>query len=166
MRSLLLLSLLLSATQAFSPDSQGRTAATTHSMAPRFVGGEWVANSPDERPEAGYGPGKTLLMHGPKPFFSRIFQEREYEQAVLKFMAQDGVSRIEAQGNMDAYLRNPNDWAYQRFESQRKGVKVNYWDIKPKELGLVFVWSTVVLSVVGRGAYAISEGVGFYDFLE
>lgn len=134
-------------------------------MAPRFVGGEWVPNSPEEAPEAGYGIGKTLLLHGPKPFFSRIFQEREYEQAVLKFMATDGVSRVEAQGNMDAYLRNPNDWAYQRFESQKKGVTVNYWDIKPKELGLVLVWSTVVLSVVGRGVYSLSEGVGFYDFL-
>lgn len=134
-------------------------------MAPRFVGGEWVANSPTDTAEAGYSAGKTLLMHGPKPFFSRIFQEREYEQAVLKFMAQDGVDRNEAQGNMDAYLRNPNDWAFQRFESEKKGVKINYSEIRSKELGLVLVWSVVVVFVVGRVAYSLSEGVGFYDFM-
>ena len=81
-------------------------------------------------------------------------------------LSDSNLSRNEAQGNMDAYLRNPNDWAFQRFESQKKGIKVNYWDIKPKEFGLVLVWSTVVVSVVGRGAYSLSEGIGFYDFLQ
>lgn len=69
-------------------------------MAPKYDGTKWVATKPEEGPEAGYDELQTLLMHGPKPFFSRVFQSEDYEQAVLKFMAGDKVGRVEAQGNM------------------------------------------------------------------
>jgi len=143
----------------------GTIAATRLHMAPKYDGTRWVATQPEEMPEAGYGPAKTLLLQGPKPFFHRIFQKDDYEQAVLKFMAGDNVSRVEAQGNMDAYLRNPNDWAVNRLQEQRTGRKINYWDVNPNEIVLVALWSIIVLAVVGRVVYSISEGVGFYDFL-
>jgi hypothetical protein len=71
---------------------------------------KWVTTGPNQLPEAGYPPTKTLLLQGPKPFLTRILQKEDYEQAVLKFMAGDKItSRDIAQGNMDAYLRNPQD---------------------------------------------------------
>jgi len=72
-------------------------------MVPRYdpVAQKWETNSPEtDGPEAGYGPGKTLLLQGPKPFLHRIFQPDQYEQAVLKYMASENCNRIEAQGNM------------------------------------------------------------------
>jgi hypothetical protein len=58
-----------------------------------------------EGPAAGYPPIGTLLRQGPQPYFQRVFNTEDYEQAVLKFMAVEQCSRNEAQGNMDAYLR-------------------------------------------------------------
>jgi len=77
-------------------------------MAPRFdrATQRWSPSTPDEGPEAGYGIGRTLLLQGPKPFIHRLFQPDDYEQAVLKFMAGEKCSRVEAQGNMDAYLES------------------------------------------------------------
>ena len=39
-------------------------------------------------------------------------------------MAQDGCDRKEAQGNMDAFLDNPQDWGYQKMEEKNKGKPV------------------------------------------
>jgi hypothetical protein len=66
---------------------------------------KFVTTSPEEGPEAGYPPFGSLLRQGPEPFIQRIFKADEYEQAVLKFMAVEKVDRMEAQGNMDAFLR-------------------------------------------------------------
>ena len=83
-----------------------KTITTTKMfMAPKYDGTKWISTLPEDGPDAGYPPTKTLLLHGPKPYLTRIFQPDDYEQAVLKFMASDKVNRIEAQGNMDAYLR-------------------------------------------------------------
>ena len=73
-------------------------------MAPRFdkTQQKWIPTKPEEGPEAGYPASRTLLLHGPRPFFSRVFTPDDYEQAVLKYMAGDKCSRDEAQGNMDA----------------------------------------------------------------
>lgn len=134
-------------------------------MVPKYDGSRWVPQKPEDMPEAGYAPLQTLLMHGPKPYFTRIFQPEDYEQAVLKFMAADKVGRVEAQGNMDAYLRNPNDWAVNRIQEQRTGKNIDYWTLRPKELILVSVWSLVVVGVLGRITVSLLEGQGFYDFL-
>jgi hypothetical protein len=106
---LLLLMVSVVCTSAFSPigatqKNANKKLSTSVFMAPKWDGEKWVPTSPEEGPEAGYGPGKTLLLQGPKPFLTRIFQPQDYEQAVLKFMAGDKCSRDEAQGNMDLYL--------------------------------------------------------------
>lgn len=72
----------------------------------KYDGSRWIPTKPEEGPEAGYGIGKTLLLRGPKPFLTRLLSPDDYEQAVLKFMAGDKCSRIEAQANMDFYLES------------------------------------------------------------
>jgi len=96
---------VLAMVSAFAPPSATVAARSSAlQMAPKWDGEKWQPSGPEEEPGAGYGIGKTLLLHGPKPFFNRVFQPDDYEQAVLKFMAQDKCGRIEAQGNMDFYL--------------------------------------------------------------
>ena len=46
-------------------------------------------------------PVGTLFRQGPKPFFQRLSNVDDYEQAVYKYMAKDKCSREEAQGNID-----------------------------------------------------------------
>jgi len=104
-------------------------------MAPRFdkATQQWVPTKPEEGPEGGYDIWKTLLLQGPKPFFTRLFQPNDYEQAVLKYMASDGCSREEAQGNMDAYLENFQDWTYQKLQEKKGGFKKDYTRIDKKQ---------------------------------
>ena len=143
-----------------------RKSTTLLHMAPQFDGEKWVATSDAELPTAGYGMGKTLLLQGPKPFLTRLLQPDDYEQAVLKFMATDQCDRSTAQGNMDAYLRNPQDWMYNRMEEEKRGIKIDYTRISPKEILLVLVWSSIVVAVVGRGVYSVSAGESFVSALE
>jgi hypothetical protein len=123
---------------------------------------KWIPTGPNQLPDSGYPPSKTLLLQGPKPFLTRIFQSDDYEQAVLKFMAGDNVtSRDKAQGNMDAYLRNPQDWMYNRMQSQQKGFEIDYTRLEVKDIVLVSVWSIIVFAIIGRVAYsAIVLGTG------
>lgn len=101
----LLIAATLSLTEAFViPENHASKMRSTEPlfMAPRYdkTTDKWVASSAEEGPGAGYGITKTLLLHGPEPFFQRVFKPDDYEQAVLKFMAGDKCSRDEAQGNM------------------------------------------------------------------
>lgn len=160
----LFLSFTALSSNAFTPGAQPRPkqqSSTGTRMAPKYVDNKWIPQSEKEMPDAGYDVVGTLFRHGPKPVFSRIFQPDDYEQAVLKFMAAAKCDRNTAQGNMDAYLRNPNDWLYSRMEEERLGFKIDYVTIQPKAVALVAVWSTIVLAVVGRAAYAIAYGVDF-----
>ena len=52
-------------------------------------------------------------------------------------MANEKVGRKEAQGNMDAYFENPNDWAYQKNVERNGGYKRDYANANtdPKQLG-------------------------------
>jgi hypothetical protein len=139
-------------------------------MAPKFENGKWVATQPDDQPEAGYPPFQTLIMHGPGPWFTRTFNPDDYEQAVLKFMASDKVSRTEAQGNMDAYLRNPADWTYNRMESEKRGTKIDYATVNPKETAKVLVWAGIVFFFFGRIGIVLASGADvnnmeFWSFL-
>ena len=102
-------------TSAFAPAAIQQPTATTFAapttttsrsvlgMAPKYDGDQWVPTTPEEGTDA-YPAIKTLLLHGPIPFYNRIFKNKDYQQAVLKFMATDKVDRLEAQGNMDFYL--------------------------------------------------------------
>jgi hypothetical protein len=47
-----------------------------------------------EGPSAGYGIVGSLYRAGPVPFIQRIVNAESYEQAVLKYMAQEGCDRI------------------------------------------------------------------------
>ncbi len=129
-------------------------------MAPRFDKkvNIWVPTSADEGPEAGYDIWGTVIRHGPIPFFNRLVKADEYEQGVLKFMAGDKVDRMRAQAEMDAYLSNPNDWAYNRL----KGYNVDYLSINRKQLVLNLVWSTVVLVLLSRGIYCLTTGENYW----
>lgn len=96
-------------------------------MAPRFdkSTGKWFTDKPDEMDGSSYGPIGSLYRAGPKPFLQRIFNAETYDQAVLKYMAQDGCDRREAQGNMDAFLENPQVSSTQNWPSIRKYVTNN-----------------------------------------
>jgi hypothetical protein len=146
-----------------SPSSMTRPSSSPLHMVPKYDGSRWIPTTfPDD--VQGYPKWHTLLLHGPRPYYERVFKADEYEQAVLKFMAVDGVSRNEAQGNMDAYLRNPNDWAFDRMEAQKRGVKLDYVTLDPKAIVLTLVWSTIVFAVLGRAIVALSSGTNFWAF--
>jgi hypothetical protein len=138
-----------------------KTIPSALHMVPKFVGNKWEASSPEEMPEAGYDVLGTFLRQGPEPTITRIFSPDDYEQAVLKFMATEKCDRKTAQGNMDAYLRNPPDWTYIRMQDQKKGYKRDYVTLSPIAVAKVLVWSTIVFGLAGRAIYAITTGNRF-----
>merc|ERR1719148_121062 len=69
----------------------------------------WETDSPEtEGPSGGYNIAGSLFRAGPLPVFQRIINGDAYEQGVLKYIAGEGCGRVEAQGNFDACLENPN----------------------------------------------------------
>jgi hypothetical protein len=144
-----------------SPTTRSMSPSSVLHMVPKFVGNKWVPQTPEDGPEAGYDVIGTFLRQGPEPTLTRIFSPDDYEQAVLKFMATEKCDRNTAQGNMDAYLRNPPDWTYVRMEDQKRGFVRDYVTLKPLEVGKVIVWSTIVFALVGRAIYAITTGNRF-----
>ena len=177
----LTLFLTLITTHAFTGHYDARNGGRTSlSMAPKYdkALSRWVVTDDEDGPEAGYGPVKTLLLRGPKPFFSRIFTPDDYEQAVLKFMAGEKCSREVAQGNMvcfshgevlvwkatlnltpapfdahfqDRYLENGQDWAFERLEAEKKGRDYPaYHILDTKQLVLTLTWSAIVSWVLFR----------------
>jgi len=162
MLRLVFVALSLGFAASFAPRATTNTRSSFFlKMAPKFDGEKWLPQSKDDMPSAGYGVGRTFLLQGPKPVFTRLFQPDDYEQAVLKFMASDKCDRRTAQGNMDAYLRNPQDWMFNRMEEEKRGMKYNYVDIDFKNIVLVLTWSAIVSLVVGRAAYSLANGVDF-----
>jgi len=130
-------------------------------MAPKFKGGKWVPQSEDDMPSAGYGVSKTFFLQGPKPALTRLFQPDDYEQAVLKFMAGEQCDRVTAQGNMDFYLRSPQDWQENRYLEEKRGIKRDYTQLNAAKIVSVLAWSTIVLLAVGRGVYCQVYDVEF-----
>ena len=118
-------------------------------MVPRFDPSEqkWFPSSEEESASANYGPVRSLLRHGPKAFFVRVTQPDQYDDqgSVLKFMASDKVGRWEAQGNMDRFNENAQDWIFERLEAKRKGkASPDYVTLNPKQVVLSSVWAGVV----------------------
>ena len=106
--------------------------------------------------EKGYPIYETLLRNGPVPFFTRLTNSDDYEQAVFKFQASEKCSINEAQGNMDAYFENPHDWAYQRVQQERGGYKKDYGGpLDPKQVGLTVTWGTFITYFLGSFAYSL-----------
>ena len=136
-------------------------------MVPKYVGNQWVPQTEDDLPSAGYDVFGTFVRHGPKPTLTRITSPNDYEQAILKFMVTDQCNYITAQGNMDAYLRNPPDWQYQRMEDMKNGYERqrDYVTIQVKDIILVLTWSAIVVAVVGRVIYSVTNGVDFVSLL-
>lgn len=87
---ILAFALVVAVCSAFAPFQQATAGSKTSLFAaqkvPKFDGDKWVYTAEDQKPSAGYGATKTLLLHGPAPFINRVFQTDDYEQAVLKFM--------------------------------------------------------------------------------
>jgi hypothetical protein len=111
----------------------------------------------------GYGVAGSLIRQGPVPFVQRLLNPDDYEQGVLKLMAnssEERMSRNEAQGNFDAYLQNPNDWALQKMEEKNGAPKFDYANanMEPSELVLTGLWSSLLLSFVGRIVYVGING--------
>lgn len=152
---------LLSA--AFSLHPARSVSSSALGMAPRYDKqlNRWEITSPEEGPEGGYDIWGTVIRHGPVPLFNRIAKADEYEQGVLKFMAGDKVDRMTAQAEMDAYLANPNDWAYNRLN----GYNVDYLSINQKQLTLNLVWSALILTLLARGAYCSIAGEYYWSFI-
>jgi hypothetical protein len=130
-------------------------------MAPRYnpATQRWEATTPEE--EQGYPPTGSLIRQGPVPFLQRLIKSDEYEQGVLKMMAKDStMDRNEAQGNMDAYLRSPNDWALQKVEEKNGAPKFDYANanMDMQDLVLTGVWTSILLTFVGRIVYVYSFG--------
>lgn len=137
------------------------------SMAPRFdkTTGKWFTDDPEEMDGSSYGPIGSLYRAGPKPFFTRVFNPDTYDQAVLKYMAQDGCDRKEAQGNMDAFLDNMQDWAYQKVQEQNGKYKKDYANanMAPKQVILSTVWGVGVIYFIVNFAYTGIQGGMFSD---
>ncbi|KAL3762206.1 hypothetical protein ACHAWU_004744 [Discostella pseudostelligera] len=149
-------------TSAFAPIAPTCTTSSSLSMAPRFdkSTGKWFTNDPEEMNGSSYGPIGSLYRAGPKPFLQRIFNAETYDQAVLKYMAQDGCDRKEAQGNMDAFLENPQDWAYQKVQEKNGAYKKDYANanMAPKQVALSTIWAAVVVYFFGNLAYNGVQG--------
>jgi hypothetical protein len=73
----------------------------------------------------------------------------------------DKVDRMTAQAEMDAYLSNPNDWAYNRLQ----GYKVDYLSLDQKQLTLNLVWAVFIVSLLSRGVFCAVTGDYFFSFI-
>lgn len=105
-RSILILLAMSSVVLAFAPISSSfkkcSLASALDMATPRFDSTKqrWYINPESEGAESGYDANGSLLRQGPKAYLTRILNPDEYEQACLKFMAQDGCTYQQAQGNM------------------------------------------------------------------
>mmetsp|Transcript_19260 Transcript_19260/g.28495 ORF Transcript_19260/g.28495 Transcript_19260/m.28495 type:complete len:176 (-) Transcript_19260:121-648(-) len=122
---------------------------------------QWEYTSDDQKPEAGYDISGTLLRQGPKPFFIRLLNPDQYEQAVLKFMATDSCDRMVAQGNMDAFFENAQDWAYYRTQAEAGAYAPDYVTVNKEKLVKTVIWGTGITSLLSWGAYCLVTGADF-----
>ena len=111
-------------------------------------------------PDRGYGPVGSLLRFGPVPFVRRLSAPDDVEQAVLKYMAQERCGRTEAQGNMDAYFENPNDWALQKLEERKGTAAVRDYGASPEpaKVALTVAWGGLVTAALLWGAGEVASG--------
>jgi hypothetical protein len=134
-----------------TPKSQKLQSLSTLKMVPRFDPEKqrWEATTKEEK-EGGYGLFETVVRNGPLPFFQRVINQDAYEQGVLKLMAVYKMPRREAQGNMDASLENPADWAYQKLQEKSGGPKKDYAKSpSDKQFVLAGTWSLIVFWFFG-----------------
>ena len=135
-------------TTAFRSFGGGKSKSAA-SAKPKFDAGKgkWV-KAPSDDGQYPYDAVGSLLRQGPSPFFQRVSNPAEYEQMVLQYMAEAGVSRAEATGNMDAKLNNVLDWSYQKKEERNGAPKVDYTLLKTKDAILTTVWGLGITALV------------------
>jgi len=146
----LLITKLESSIAFTTPKTIGRSSNIPLKMAPKFdpLEQRWYPTEPEvEGADASYGPLGSLIRAGPKAFFMRVITPDQYDQAVLKYMAKEGCERQEAQGNMDAFFENPNDWQYQKLQEKKGAPKFDYGtaNTSPKQVTLSAIWAGIVI---------------------
>lgn len=121
----------------------------------------WIPENDDETAGAGYGLVGSLIRAGPLPFFKRVTSPDTYDQAVLKYMATDDCDRNEAQGNMDAFFENPNDWQFQKLQEKNGAAKYDYANANtsPKDVALTGAWAAIVFWFFGSFIIDCINGV-------
>jgi len=96
----------------------------------------------------GYDAFGTLLRQGPIPFVKRVTEPEKYELSVQNYMAQERCSRTEAQGNMDAFNANPNDWTFQKLQEKKGGPKYDYAKAPSTDrIVLTLAWAAIVVGL-------------------
>lgn len=146
MQSLFLLLSLFALSSAFAPARMTKRASGALSAA-KLKLPKYNAQTQTWTPAAGddgkypYDAVGALLRHGPAPFISRVTNAAEYEQGILKYMANSKVSRAEATGNMDAMINNGPDWMMQKMAEKKGAAVVDYTELKKKDAILVVVWA-------------------------
>eukprot|EP00560_Eucampia_antarctica_P005272 CAMPEP_0197835324 /NCGR_PEP_ID=MMETSP1437-20131217/25382_1 /TAXON_ID=49252 ORGANISM="Eucampia antarctica, Strain CCMP1452" /NCGR_SAMPLE_ID=MMETSP1437 /ASSEMBLY_ACC=CAM_ASM_001096 /LENGTH=124 /DNA_ID=CAMNT_0043440663 /DNA_START=269 /DNA_END=643 /DNA_ORIENTATION=- len=108
--------------------------------------------------EEGYDKVGSLLRYGPKPYLTRMFNEDTYDQAVLKYMANEKCGRMEAQGNMDCFFDNAQDWALAKMIEKKGGYKRDYAKLDQKQAALSVVWGIGVTLVIVSIVNDIASG--------
>ena len=141
-------------TTTFTPT----TSSVVTRLMVKFDGNKWIAESTEETSDGGYDALGTFLRYGPIPTLRRLVQQYEYDQAVLKFMYQEKCSRNVAQGNMDYYFRNPNDWYARRLQEEKLGKRLDYDTLDNTKLVLVVVWTSIVVVFAYRAIEAVQTG--------
>lgn len=164
MKFLVFLLSTLSLVNAFG-SFQGKSKAAVKGGFPTFdrKTERW---SPAPDAEEPYGIGRTLLGNGPVPFFTRLTQGDDYMQAVYKFQAREKCTIRYAQGNMDAYFENPNDWAYQRKVEERGGYKKDYGaPIPVEDVALTVIWGVGITALISYFGFTMvsQETNGIFD---
>ena len=144
--TLLLCAVLPALVASFSPSNATDRLSSPLNMVPRYDAStqRWTPETEEESAAAGYPAIRSLLRHGPGAFITRVTNPDLYDQAVMKFMANDKVGRWEAQGNMDRCNENAQDWMYERMEADSKGKKLDYVTLNPKQVILSCVWAGIV----------------------
>ena len=103
----------------------------------------------------------TFEVIGPSKILIQLHSPTKRSQAVLKYMASEGCDRKEAQGNMDAFLDNPQDWGYQKVQEKEAGAfKKDYANanMDPKSVILSTVWAAGVVYFFGDLALKLTRG--------
>mmetsp|Transcript_22571 Transcript_22571/g.53282 ORF Transcript_22571/g.53282 Transcript_22571/m.53282 type:complete len:181 (-) Transcript_22571:88-630(-) len=164
MKFIVLLLSTLSLVNAFGSFGSKKAAPTSTPPLPTFDA-KTQTWSPAPNAEEPYGIGRTLLGNGPVPTFTRLTNPDDYMQAVYKFQATQKCTVRYAQGNMDAYFENPNDWAYQRQVEERGGYKKKYGEPIPlKQVVLTVVWGLGVSTLIAN--WAVTFGTGKFCLVE
>lgn len=130
----------------------GSSRATPLAARPLVASPRALVRAASSSDEEGYGPVGSLLRHGPVPFFQRITDPDKYEKSVQNYQAKAKCSRMEAQGNMDFYLADPNSWTFNELEAKRTGRKPNYSSLPVKQIVLTVTWGVAIIYILGKAA--------------